>query len=224
MHGTSTRSVLRNSRRGGEEGVHCIRTRSVPRSSCARRGVHRTSCDLRYSCARGGVHHPSCVVLHSCARGGVHLLLSVSTSRLWQVSTQHQHQLVTLRLCLQSRLNSHLSLSTSPAPVGDAAPAPVVEYITPAPMRFAAPAPVDEYSAPAVKAEPAPVVKSCTPATVGNASHAPVYYVAPAPIVDVLGPQFHEHIAETSRKATSSGGRVRKSARLSPNGPEGIRI
>ena len=39
-------------------------------------------------------------------------------------------------------------------------------------------------------------------------------------IVDVLGPQFHEHFAETSCKATSSGGCVRKSARLSPNGPE----
>ena len=42
-----------------------------------------------------------------------HLLLSVSTSRLWQVSTQHQHQLVALRLSLQYTLHQHLLLSTS---------------------------------------------------------------------------------------------------------------
>ena len=36
----------------------------------------------------------------------------------------------------------------------------------------------------------------------------------------MLGPQFHEDSAETWCKATSSGGRATKSARLSPIGPE----
>ena len=101
----------------------------------------------------------------------------------------------------------------SPAPVGYAAPAPVFEYTTPAPVEIAAPAPGDEYMAPAVCAAPAPVVEYIAPAPA-------VSYVAPATIVDVLGLQFHEDNAETSCKATASGGRLRKSARRSPNGPE----
>ena len=77
-------------------------------------------------------------------------------------------------------------------------PTPVVEYIAPMPAVCAEPAPVRKYTAP-------------PPA---------VSYVAPAPMVDVLGPQFHDDIAETSCKATPCGGRVRKSARLSSNAPE----
>ena len=99
--------------------------------------------------------------------------------------------------------------------MGLAAPAPLDEYMAPAPAVDAAPAPIAEYiaPAPAVCAAPAPVVEYIAPVPA-------VSHVAPAPILDVLDPQFHEDNSETSCKATSSGGRVGKSARLSPNGPE----
>ena len=138
---------------------------------------------------------------------------------------------------------------TAPAPAVSFAPAafyvtpaPVVEYNAPA-ASYVTPSPVDEYialaprvdaapaaPAPAVYAAPAPFVEYLAPVPTVCAAPAPVVeyiapipavcYVAPAPIGDVHGPQFHEGIAETSNTATSCGGRVRKSARLSPNGPE----
>ena len=67
---------------------------------------------------------------------------------------------------------------------------PVVEYITLA-ESYVTPAPMNEYS---------------VPVSAVNAALAPVVeYVASAPAV---------------HNATSSGGRVKKSARLSPSGPE----
>ena len=100
---------------------------------CARRILHRNCCVLRYFSARDGVHHPSCVffliivpmveyiapatfyviTLRPCSQWATYLHLSANTYRLWQVSTQHQHQLVTLRLSLQYKLHLDLSLSTS---------------------------------------------------------------------------------------------------------------
>ena len=107
-------------------------------------------------------------------------------------------------------------------PAVDAAPAHVVESFMPAPVGNAVRELVDEYialelAAHAVYAAPAPVVENIAPAPA-------VSYVPPVPMVDVLGPLFHENIAETSCKATSSGDRVRKSARLSPIELGGIRI
>ena len=61
----------------------------------------------------------------------------MSTSRLRQVSTQHHHQFVALRLRLQWTLHLDLSIEhIEPVPAEEVAPAPVAEYITPAPMEF----------------------------------------------------------------------------------------
>ena len=148
-------------------------------SSCAWSGSHRTSCVVHYSCARGRL----------CLQSMPHLSLSVS--RLRQLCSEYIAPVPAVK-APPAPVDEYIA----PAPTVDAALVTVVEYMASAPAVCAAPTPVVEYVAPmpTVCAEPAPVRKYTASAPAGS-------YVAPAPMVDVLGPQFHEDIAETSCKS-----------------------